>query len=349
MNITLSKNSRIFNVDFSNLQFGQIFSDHMFVCDYVNGEWSNERILPYSDIKVSPSSRVFHYGQAIFEGMKAYKDNNDGIWLFRPDENFKRFNISSKRLAIPEIPKNIFFEGLNELLKIDREWIKKGEGNSLYVRPFIFASEPSINASEANEYKFMIICTPAKSYYENQEIWVKIEEKYSRAASGGVGYAKAAGNYAAQFYPTQIARDEGFQQIIWTDSNNHNRVEEAGTMNLFFKINDTLITSPTSDSILDGITRKSVIDLAKSMSINVEERDITVDELLLAHNSGSLKEIFGTGTAVSVLPINGFGFRGKRFSIISDNEKTSSQLKNKLNNIQYAKTKDFSHWQYKIT
>jgi len=349
MNITLSKNSRIFNVDFSNLQFGQIFSDHMFVCDYVNGEWSNERILPYSDIKVSPSSRVFHYGQAIFEGMKAYKDNNDGIWLFRPDENFKRFNISSKRLAIPEIPKNIFFEGLNELLKIDKEWIKKGEGNSLYVRPFIFASEPSINASEANEYKFMIICTPAKSYYENQEIWVKIEEKYSRAASGGVGYAKAAGNYAAQFYPTQIAKDEGFQQIIWTDSNNHNRVEEAGTMNLFFKINDTLITSPTSDSILDGITRKSVIDLAKSMSINVEERDITVEELLLAHESGSLKEIFGTGTAVSVLPINGFGYRGKRFSIISDNEKTSSQLKNKLNNIQYAKTKDFSHWQYKIT
>ncbi len=195
----------------------------------------------------------------------------------------------------------------------------------------------------------MIICTPAKSYYENQEIWVKIEEKYSRAASGGVGYAKAAGNYAAQFYPTKIAKDEGFQQIIWTDSNNHNRVEEAGTMNLFFKINDTLITSPTSDSILDGITRKSVIDLAKSMSINVEERDITVEELLLAHESGSLKEIFGTGTAVSVLPINGFGFRGKRFSIISDNEKTSSQLKIKLNNIQYAKTKDFSHWQYKIT
>ncbi len=302
MNITLTENSRISSVDFSSLEFGQIFSDHMFVCDYVNEKWSNERILPYSDIKVSPSSRVFHYGQAIFEGMKAYKDDNDGIWLFRP-----------------------------------------------YVRPFVFASEPSINASEANAYKFMIICTPAKSYYENQEIWVKIEEKYSRAARGGVGYAKAAGNYAAQFYPTQIAKDEGFQQIIWTDSNNHNRVEEAGTMNLFFKINDTLITSPTSDSILDGVTRKSIIEIAKSINISVEERDITVDELLTAYKSGTLKEIFGTGTAVTVLPISGFGYRGKRFSIISDEEKTSDLLKIKLNNIQYAKTNDFSHWQYKIT
>lgn len=349
MKINKAKTSKISNVDFDNLTFGKHFTDHMFICDYNNNSWNNARIVPYNNIEISPSARVFHYGQAIFEGMKAYKDDNDGIWLFRPDENFKRFNISSKRLAIPEIPKKVFFEGLNELLKIDKEWIKKGNGNSLYVRPFVFASEPSINASEANAYKFMIICTPAKSYYDNQEIWVKIEEKYSRAARGGVGYAKAAGNYAAQFYPTQIAKDEGFQQIIWTDSNNHNRIEEAGTMNLFFRINDTLITSPTSDSILDGVTRKSIIEIAKSINISVEEREITVDELLTAHKSGTLKEIFGTGTAVTVLPISGFGYRGNRFSIISNEEKTSDLLKIKLNNIQYAKTNDFSHWQYKIT
>ena len=349
MKIVLSNKSKIDNVDFENLQFGKIFTDHLFVCKYSNNSWNDGEIMPYEDFLISPSARVFHYGQAIFEGMKAYKDDNDGIWLFRPDENFKRFNISSKRLAIPEIPKKVFFEGLNELLKIDKEWIKKGIGNSLYVRPFVFASEPSINASEANAYKFMIICTPAKSYYENQEIWVKIEEKYSRAAKGGVGYAKASGNYAAQFYPTQIAKDEGFQQIIWTDSNNHNRIEEAGTMNLFFKINDTLITSPTSDSILDGVTRKSIIEIAKSINISVEERDITVEELLNAHKSGALKEIFGTGTAVTVLPISGFGYRGNKFSIISNEEKTSDLLKIKLNNIQYAKTNDFSHWQYKIT
>ena len=349
MKIVLSNKSKIDNVDFENLQFGKIFTDHLFVCKYSNNSWNDGEIMPYEDFLISPSARVFHYGQAIFEGMKCYRSDNDSLILFRPDENFKRFNISSKRLAIPEIPKKVFFEGLNELLKIDKEWIKKGIGNSLYVRPFVFASEPSINASEANAYKFMIICTPAKSYYENQEIWVKIEEKYSRAAKGGVGYAKAAGNYAAQFYPTQIAKDEGFQQIIWTDSNNHNRIEEAGTMNLFFKINDTLITSPTSDSILDGVTRKSIIDLAKSINISVEERDITVDELLTAYKSGTLKEIFGTGTAVTVLPISGFGYRGNKFSIISNEEKTSDLLKIKLNNIQYAKTNDFSHWQYKIT
>ena len=349
MNITLSKKSKIKNVDFNNLPFGKIFSDHMFVCDYFNGKWNDERIIPYSDIKISPSARVFHYGQAIFEGMKAFKSNDDNILLFRPDENFKRFNLSSKRLAIPEIPKNIFFNGLNELLKADEKWIKKGIGNSLYVRPFVIASEESINASEADFYKFMIICTPAKTYYENQEIWVKIEERYSRAAKGGVGFAKASGNYAAQFYPTKVAKDEGFQQIIWTDSNHHEKIEESGTMNLFFRINNELITSPISDSILDGITRKSIIDISKSMELDVIEREITVSELLSTHESGELKEIFGTGTAVAVLPISGFGYRDKKFLINPDGHKFSIDLKNKLQNIQYGITESFSEWQYKVS
>ena len=349
MNITLSKNSKIENVDFNNLTFGKIFTDHMFVCDYFNGKWNDERIIPYSDIKISPSARVFHYGQAIFEGMKAFKTNDNNILLFRPDENFKRFNLSSERLAIPEIPKNIFFNGLNELLKADHQWIKKGVGNSLYVRPFVIASEESINASEADFYKFMIICTPAKSYYENQEIWVKIEERYSRAAKGGVGFAKASGNYAAQFYPTKVAKDEGFQQIIWTDSNYHDKIEEAGTMNLFFRINNELITSPISDSILDGITRKSIIDISKSMGLDVIEREITVSELLSTHESGELKEIFGTGTAVAVLPISGFGYRDKKFLINPNCQQISIDLKNKLQNIQYGITESFSEWQYKVS
>ena len=349
MNITLSKNSKIENVDFNNLTFGKIFTDHMFVCDYFNGKWNDERIIPYSDIKISPSARVFHYGQAIFEGMKAFKTNDNNILLFRPDENFKRFNLSSERLAIPEIPKNIFFNGLNELLKADHQWIKKGVGNSLYVRPFVIASEESINASEADFYKFMIICTPAKSYYENQEIWVKIEERYSRAAKGGVGFAKASGNYAAQFYPTKVAKDEGFQQIIWTDSNYHDKIEEAGTMNLFFRINNELITSPISDSILDGITRKSIIDISKSMGLDVIEREITVSELLSTHESGELKEIFGTGTAVAVLPISGFGYRDKKFLINPKCQQISIDLKNKLQNIQYGITESFSEWQYKVS
>ena len=307
MKINRVEKSRIDSVDFENLTFGKIFTDHMFISKYKNGEWSSGEIKPYENISISPSSRALHYGQAIFEGMKCFKSEQDELFLFRPEENFKRFNKSSIRLAIPEIQEDIFFNGLKELLKIDSEWVKKGIGNALYIRPFVFASEPSINASEANEYTFMIICSPSKSYYGDMEISVKIEEKYSRAAKGGVGYAKAAGNYAAAFYPTKLAIEQGFQQIIWTDSNNHNAIEEAGTMNLFFVIGDKLITSPTSDSILDGITRKSIIELAKFHNIDVLEREITIDEILKEHKSGNLKEIFGSGTAVVVLPIKSFG------------------------------------------
>ncbi len=349
MEIVLTKNSKIKNVDFENLEFGKIFTDHLFVCKYSNNNWGTGKIMPYDNFLISPSARVFHYGQAIFEGMKCYRSDNDSLILFRPDENFKRFNKSSTRMAIPEIPKNIFFDGLTELLKIDKDWVKKGDGNALYLRPFVFASEPSINASEAIEYTFMIICCPAKSYYGNQKIKVKIEEKYSRAAKGGVGYAKAAGNYAAQFYPTSIAKEEGYQQIIWTDSNNHKSIEEAGTMNLFFRIGDKLITSPTSDSILDGITRKSIIKLAKDSKIDVEERIITVDELMNAQNKGELMEIFGTGTAVVILPIKTFGYQKNDFNLPDLKNPWSLMLKKKLNDIQYDRSAEYENWKLKIS
>ena len=348
MKINRVEKSRIDGVDFENLTFGKIFTDHMFISKYKNGEWSSGEIKPYENISISPSSRALHYGQAIFEGMKCFKSEQDELFLFRPEENFKRFNKSSIRLAIPEIQEDIFFNGLKELLKIDSEWVKKGIGNALYIRPFVFASEPSINASEANEYTFMIICSPSKSYYGDMEISVKIEEKYSRAAKGGVGYAKAAGNYAAAFYPTKLAIEQGFQQIIWTDSNNHNAIEEAGTMNLFFVIGDKLITSPTSDSILDGITRKSIIELAKFHNIDVLEREITVDEILKEHKSGNLKEIFGSGTAVVVLPIKSFGHRDQLYTLNSEKSSVSSFLKEKLNNIQYNISNEFKNWKFKI-
>ena len=264
MKITHAQESKIKNVDFDNLSFGEIFTDHMFVCDYKDGQWSTPEIMPYQPIQMDPSSSVFHYGQAVFEGMKAYKDDADGVWLFRPEQNFARINKSSERLSMPEFPKEFFFEGLEKLLDIDKEWIKKGAGNSLYVRPFVFASQAGVQASASNAYKFMIICSPVASYYSGGEVHVQVAEKYSRAAAGGVGYAKAAGNYAAQFYPTTLAQKEGFQQIIWTDANTHEYLEEAGTMNIFFRINDTLITTPTSDRILDGITRKSILQLAYS-------------------------------------------------------------------------------------
>ena len=348
MKIVLANKSKIESVDFENLEFGKIFTDHLFVCKYSNNSWGEGKIMPYDDFLVSPSARVFHYGQAIFEGMKCFRSDNDSLILFRPEENFKRFNKSSSRMAIPEITENIFFDGLTELLKIDKDWVKKGDGNALYLRPFVFASEASINASEANEYTFMIICCPAKSYYGNQKIKVKIEEKYSRAAKGGVGYAKAAGNYAAQFYPTSIAIEEGYQQIIWTDSNNHKSIEEAGTMNLFFRIGNKLITSPTSDSILDGITRKSIIELAKKENINIEERIITVDELIESSKTGELKEIFGTGTAVVVLPIKAFGYQSIDYELPKIDDSWSSMLKKKLMDIQYDKSSEYDKWKLKI-
>lgn len=347
MKIKKIESSRINSVDFENLNFGAVFSDHMFTCDYVDGNWINPEIVPYQPISVSPASRVFHYGQACFEGMKAFKDDNNDVWLFRPNENYNRIIKSSVRLAMPKFPEELFFEGLNTLLKMDAQWIKPGIGNSLYIRPFIFASEGTINATEACEYKFMIICAPASSYYSG-DIKVKIEKSFSRAAKGGVGYAKAAGNYAAQFYPTRLAIDEGYQQIIWTDSSTHQYIEEAGTMNLFFRIGNKLLTAPTSDSILDGITRKSLIQIAKDKGIDVEVRPIKVDELIDAANSGTLIEIFGSGTAVVVLPIIGFGFENKKFDLPKVENSWASILKNELNGIQYNLIDDPYNWTVKI-
>lgn len=347
MKIEKIKESRINTVDFKNLDFGGVFTDHMYSCDFIDGKWINSEITPYKPITVSPASRVFHYGQACFEGMKAFKDNNDKTWLFRPIDNYERIIKSSKRLAMPEFPKDLFFNALHNLLKIDADWIKPGFGNSLYIRPFIFASEGTINATEAKEYKFMIICAPASSYYSG-EVRVKIEKSFSRAAKGGVGYAKAAGNYAAQFYPTILAKNEGYQQIIWTDSSTHEYVEEAGTMNLFFRIGNKLITAPTSDSILDGITRKSLIQIAKDENIDVEIRPLLVSELIDAANNGSLFEIFGSGTAVVVLPILGFGYENNKYELPIKENSWANLLKNKLNNIQYNISKDPYGWTIEV-
>lgn len=347
MKIEKIKESRINTVDFKNLDFGGVFTDHMYSCDFIDGEWINSEITPYKPITVSPASRVFHYGQACFEGMKAFKDNDDKTWLFRPIDNYERITKSSKRLAMPEFPKDLFFNALHNLLKIDADWIKPGFGNSLYIRPFIFASEGTINATEAKEYKFMIICAPASSYYSG-EVRVKIEKSFSRAAKGGVGYAKAAGNYAAQFYPTILAKNEGYQQIIWTDSSTHEYIEEAGTMNLFFRIGDKLITAPTSDSILDGITRKSLIQIARDENIDVEIRPLLVSELIDAANNGSLIEIFGSGTAVVVLPILGFGYENNKYELPIKENSWANLLKNKLNNIQYNLSNDPYGWTIEV-
>jgi branched-chain amino acid aminotransferase len=347
VNITKRTETKINNVDFNNLTFGTVFTDHMFYCDYKDGKWQQPQITPYQAMSFDPAARVFHYGQAVFEGMKAYKDDNGKIFMFRPDQNFKRINKSCARLAMPEFPEDLFFEGLTELLKLESAWIKPGIGNSLYLRPFVIATEPAISASPAKEYRFIIILSPAKAYYAGK-VRVLIAEKFSRAADGGVGFAKAAGNYAAQFYPTTLAQKKGYQQVIWTDANTHQNLEEAGTMNLFFRINDTLITAPTSDRILDGVTRKSLIQLCDDLNINCEVRNITVSEIKAAAKNGSLKEIFGAGTAAVISPVEAFEHAEEIYELPEIDNSYGSLLKNSMLKIQHNLAEDKHGWRYEV-
>ena len=339
--------SKIDTVDFNNLPFGSVFSDHMLECDFINGAWQTPVIKAYSPISLDPSSKIFHYGQSIFEGMKAYKDTDHNTLLFRPLENFKRLNKSAERLMIPEIPEGIFMDGLQKLLEIDNQWIPTNEGSSLYIRPFMFASGNGFHASPADAYKFVICTAPSGAYFAGK-VTVLIEEKYARAANGGVGFAKAGGNYAAQFYPTQLAIEKGYNQVIWTDAHSHQYIEEAGAMNIFIRINDTLITSPTSDRILDGITRKSIIQLSKDLNIDMEVRKITVSEVVAAAQAGTLLEMFGAGTAAVISPIAGFGYQNSDYELPEVKDSYASLLKKTITDLQTNKTEDPYGWRVQL-
>ncbi len=345
--ITKTKNSKLQTTDFENLGFGKVFSDHMLICDYKNGSWGEPEIVPFQPMSLMPSAKIFHYGQSIFEGMKAYKDNASNTWLFRPVENYIRLNKSAKRLAIPEIPKNIFFDGLKELLKIDNDWIPNLDGCSLYIRPIVFATGEGFHASPADSYRFLIATAPSGPYFSGQ-VKVLIEEKYSRSANGGVGFAKAGGNYAGQFYPTQLAIEKGYNQVIWTDDNTHEYIEEAGAMNIFVRINDTLITGPTSDRILDGVTRKSIIDIANKEGIPVEIRKFKVSEIIEASKNNTLKEMFGAGTAAVISPISVFGFRNKDYKLPEIENSYATTLKKLITDIQTNKTNDKFGWRFLV-
>ena len=347
IDIATVSHSKISEVDFDNLSFGVTFTDHMFYCDYRDGAWQKPHIAPYAPFLLDPSAKVFHYGQAIFEGMKAYKDDADDVWLFRPDENFVRFNKSAKRMAMPEVDEQIFMGGLHELLTLEKDWVQKGVGNTLYIRPFMIATGHGVIAAPSAEYRFMIILSPAKSYYSG-DVKVIIAEHFSRAANGGIGAAKAAGNYSAQFYPTKLANEKGFQQIIWTDDATHTKLEEAGTMNVFFRINDTLYTAPTSERILDGVTRKSLLSIAEREGISIDVRPVLVSELVDAAKNGSLKEIFGAGTAAVVNPIKGFSFQGNYYELENQVDSFALRLKKIITEIQYNIAEDTFGWTVKI-
>ena len=344
------KESKLPKADFSNLIFGRMFSDHMLVADFIDGKWQQPKIMPYQTLAYEPSAKVFHYGQAVFEGMKAYKDAQGNAFLFRPVDNFNRINQSAERLGMPPIPKEYFIDGIKELVKLDKDWIPTGPGESLYIRPVYIATENAVAASPSDSYRFMIMTSPAGKYYSG-DVKVKIEDRFSRACDGGVGYAKAAGNYAAQFYPTEKAKSEGFQQIIWTDSAQHKYVEEAGTMNIFFRIGDTLLTAPSvpeSTRILPGVTRKSIIQLAKDNDINIEVRPIEVQEIIKASKNGDLKEIFGAGTAATVLPIVGLKYKDYYTDLPKMKNSYADFFKNKIMDIQYNRVEDPYGWRIKI-
>ncbi len=341
------KQSKIDTIDFGNLTFGKTFTDHMLECTWSNGEWKNATIKPYGPLQIEPSCKVFHYGQAIFEGMKAFKDDTGDVFLFRPKDNWKRFNKSAHRLAMPQVPEEIFIEGLKQLVEIDKEWVRYGEGLSLYLRPFMIATENGVAAAPSTEFKFMIIMSPAFAYYKG-EVRVIIASEFSRAANGGVGYAKAAGNYAASFYPNNLALKEGYQQIIWTDAASHQYLEEAGTMNIFVRIGDKLITAPNNDRILNGVTRRSVIQLAADNNIELEERRLAVTELKEAAKNGTLKEIFGSGTAAVIVPIKGFKHEDFTYELPEVSDSYATKLIKDLKDIQYNRAVDKHGWRVKI-
>lgn len=343
--ITVEKTaqSRLSQVDFSKLQFGKILSDHMLVADFYDGAWQEAKIVPYGPIPMDPSCSCLHYGQAIFEGMKAYKLENGKVNIFRPDMNHARFNKSAKRLEMPEVPAEIFVEGVKKLVDIDRNWVPDSEDASLYIRPFMIATESALGVHPSVSYKFMIITSPVGAYY-NKPLRMKVETHFTRAAEGGVGFSKNAGNYALSLHPTKLAQEEGFDQLIWTDAKEHAYVEEAGTANLIFRIGDTLIT-PSSETILQGITRLSIMDIAKHWDLKVESRKVSVKELIDGIKAGTVTEAFAAGTAATLTPIIEIAYEGTTYRL-SDPE--TREFSNKvlafLNDLRYGHIADPFHW-----
>lgn len=306
--------SRLQELDPEHLEFGKLFSDHMFVVDYRDGEWHDAQIVPYGDMSVSPANSALHYGQAIFEGMKAYKNAEGEITLFRPYDNLTRLNASAERMCMPSVPEELFMQGLAQLIKIDAEWVPNAPGSSLYIRPFMFATDGFIGVRPSANYRFVIFTCPVGLYY-NKPLRVRFEEKYVRSAEGGAGYAKNAGNYGAAMYPTKLAQQEGYNQLIWTDASEHRYVEESGTMNAIFVIDGKVVTPSLSSSILDGITRRSILELARDWGVTVEERRVSAVEIMQALSEGRLEEAFGVGTAATIAPIAVIGYQGHDYEL----------------------------------
>lgn len=352
ISVEYAKSLKAKPADESKLNFGELFTDHMFLLDYNKEEgWHNPRIVPYGPISMYPAAMCLHYGQEVFEGMKAYRTEDNRIIMFRPEENFKRLNSSNERLDIPQIDEKLLLEGLIELVKIEKDWVPHTSGASLYIRPFIIATEPKLGVRASSTYLYAAILSPSGPYYKGglNPVKIYVETKYVRAVKGGTGAAKTAGNYASSLKAQEIAHEEGYSQVLWLDGVEHKYVEEVGAMNVFFVIGDEVVTPELSGSILPGITRKSCVELLKAWGYNVSERKLSVDELIQANKDGKLKEAFGTGTAAVISPIGELKI-GDVVIKFNDGKigDISQKLYDNLTGIQYGKLEDTHNWMTEV-
>lgn len=347
-NIAVRKTNRslIHEVDFDQLEFGKYVSDHMLVCDHKNGQWHIPHIVPFANLSVSPVTLALHYGQTVFEGLKAFRMEDGRINIFRIDKHYDRLVRSLERMCMAVVPKEIFVEGLIKLVETDKQWVPRKHGAALYLRPFMYASEAKFGVKVSDEYRFVIVTGPVPELYA-KPIKVKVETNYIRAARGGTGFAKCGGNYGGAFYPTQLARKEGYDQVLWTTGGDDPFIEESGMMNVMFVINDTLVTPPLSDSILDGVTRDSLLTLANELGYKTEERPVSVKELKYYFQNKNITEAFGAGTAAVVAPIQTINIDGEDFNLpVYSHENLMNRIKQKLHKIRSGQEVDVFGWNY---
>ena len=346
--VTKVERSKINEIDLNNLPFGKYFTDHVLEADYEDGEWKFAEIKPYQPLLFEPSLAALHYGQAIFEGIKAYRNKQGEAYIFRPYDNFKRFNLSAERMQMPVIPEEIFIEGMRKLIEVDRNWIPNKEDYSLYIRPVMFATDTSLGVKPSDTYKFIILLSPTGPYYA-APMRIYVEEKYTRAAPGGVGFAKNAGNYGGSLKAASDAKARGYDQVLWTDAVEHKWLQEVGTMNVFFIFGNRAVTPSLEEgTILEGVTRDSAITVLKEMGLTVEERKINIDEVIEGYKSGSLSELFGTGTAATISPIKELRYKDYVMEFDTNKWKISPTLKKLLTDIREGRKEDKYGWMVKV-
>ncbi|NML23045.1 branched-chain amino acid aminotransferase [Pseudoflavitalea sp. G-6-1-2] len=346
--VTKIERSKLNDTPLENIPFGKYFTDHMLEADYINGEWTNVEIKPYQPLLLSPSLAAIHYGQSIFEGIKAYRNAAGEAFIFRPHDNFSRFNLSAKRMQMPEVPEEIFIEGMRQLIELDKNWIPNLTDHSLYIRPFMFSSDEVIGVKASDTYKFMIILSPTGPYYSTP-VRIYVEEVYTRAAPGGIGFVKAAGNYGASMAVTAEARRQGYDQVLWTDAFEHKYAQEIGTMNVFFVTGKTILTPDLEQgTILNGVTRSSAITIFKEMGYKVEERPVNIEEMIELYKKGELQEVFGTGTAATISPIKELKYKDFVMTFNVDEWKAAPEMKRRLTDIREGRAADNHGWLFKV-